>query len=171
MRKSALPNLLGVLTALSGSCLSAQVAVAIASNVNAQPFTVTGTGCAPGNYTVPQNLQWTPGASCTVAFPSPYGAQAGTRYVFSAWQDGDASNPRTFVAPAQAVTLTATFAIQFYLTVQAAPPQGGTAAGEGWYGAGSQATISASPAARYQFVNWTAGPVPNPLRPTRQPSI
>ena len=163
MRKSALPNLLGVLTALSGSCLSAQVAVAIASNVNAQPFTVTGTGCAPGNYTVPQNLQWTPGASCTVAFPSPYGAQAGTRYVFSAWQDGDASNPRTFVAPAQAVTLTATFAIQFYLTVQAAPPQGGTAAGEGWYGAGSQATISASPAARYQFVNWTAGPGTQPI--------
>ncbi|HYL77970.1 MAG TPA: hypothetical protein VEU96_27400 [Bryobacteraceae bacterium] len=154
MRKSATPYLLVVLTVLNGTCLSAQVAVTIASNVNAQPFTVTGTGCAPGNYTAPQTLPWTPGASCSVAFPSPYSAQAGIRYNFSAWQDADISNPRTFVAPAQAVTLTATFATQFYLTVQVSSPQGGTAAGEGWYGAGTEATISATPATGYQFINW-----------------
>src|SRR5258708_6871728 len=154
MRTSATPYLLVVLTVLNGTCLSAQVAVMITSNVNAQPFTVSGRGCAPGNYTVPQTLPWTPGASCSVAFPSPYSAQAGTRYIFSAWQDTDISNPRTFVAPAQAVTLTAIFATQFYLTVQVTPPQGGAAAGEGWYGAGSPASISATPAVGYQFINW-----------------
>ena len=157
MRQSALPCLLVVFAALNGACLSAAVAVTIASNVNAQPFTVTGTGCAPGNYTVPQKLQWTPGASCTLAFPSPYSAQPGTRYLFSAWHDADASNPRTFAAPAEAVTLTAIFTQQFYLTVQVAPPQGGTATGEGWYGAGSQAAIGATPADGYRLINWSAG--------------
>ncbi len=154
--KSVLLHLL-VLAASSTSFVSAQVAVTITSNVNLQPFTVSGTGCAPGDYNVPHTLQWVPGASCAVTFPSPYTSQAGTRYVFARWQDADSSNPRTFVAPPQADTLTATFATQFYLTVQALPPQGGAAAGEGWYDSGSQAMISATPTDGYRFNNWTFG--------------
>jgi len=38
MRKSATPSLLVALTVLSGTCLCAQVAVKITSNVNAQSF-------------------------------------------------------------------------------------------------------------------------------------
>ncbi len=81
------------------------VVVTINANTASQVFTVTGTGCAPGwRWRVPQTLQWAPGASCTVAFVSPYSQQAGIQYLLTGWQDGSTSNPRVIVTPAQPTT-------------------------------------------------------------------
>ena len=141
---------------LAQNATAAEIAVTIASNtVNA--FMVAGAGCAPGGYTTPQTLQWSPGASCTVSFVSPYSMQLGIRNVFSGWQDGVTSNPRVITTPAQATTYTASFGQQFLLTVEANPPGGGTVAGGGWFTAYTSPTVTATPAVGYRFVDWTGG--------------
>jgi hypothetical protein len=135
--------------------VASAVPVTITSNLTGRGFTVTGTGCAPGGYTTPQTLEWTAGASCTVAFVSPHSVQLGTQYVFSGWQDGNAANPRTFTAPAQGATYIGSFRTQYLLTIRANPPEGGTVSGGGWVDAGSSTQIAATPASGYRFVDWT----------------
>jgi hypothetical protein len=111
----------------------AAVGVTIAANTANEAFTVSGTGCAPGGYTTSQTLQWSPGASCTVLFVSPFSAQVGTQYVLTGWQDGSTANPRAIVVPAQSTTYTATFKTQYQAIVLANPPAGGTVlGGVGW---------------------------------------
>jgi len=60
---------------------------------------------------------------CVLTFPSPVSGPTGTRYVFNAW-DAIAGNPRTITAPASAITTTAGFQTQYFLTTSAST--GGT---------------------------------------------
>jgi len=131
------------------------VPVTIAASSPGEAFTVSGSGCSPGGYVAPQTLNWTPGASCTVAFVSPHSIALGTRDVFASWQDSVAANPRVFVAPAQAATYVATFTSQAFLSATANPPAGGTVSGGGWYPPGTTVTVTATPSAGYQFLDWT----------------
>jgi hypothetical protein len=133
----------------------AAVAVTITANISNAGFTVTGTGCAPGGYSVPQTLQWAPGASCTVAFVSPYSQQVGTQYVLTGWQDGSTANPRVIVTPDQSTTYTASFKTQYQPIVTVNPPTGGSVSGGGFVDAGGTATLTATPADGYRFVNWS----------------
>ena len=141
------------------------VTVTINSNTASQVFTVTGTGCAPGGYTTPQILQWGPGSSCTVAFVSPYSQQAGTQYVLTGWQDGSTSNPRVIVTPAQSTTYTASFKTQYQLSVNVNPPAGGSVSGGGFVDVGGTATLTATAATGYRFVNWS-GSITTTANPT-----
>ncbi len=143
----------------------ADVSVTITANVTNAAFTVTGTGCAPGGYSVPQTLQWGPGASCTVAFVSPYSQQAGTQYVLTGWQDGSTANPRVIVTPAQSTTYTASFKTQYQLIVNVNPPTGGSVSGGGFVDAGGTATLTATAANGYRFVNWS-GSITTSANPT-----
>jgi probable HAF family extracellular repeat protein len=141
----------------------AQVPVTVTANAVNQVFTVSGSGCAAGSYTTPQTLQWAPGASCTVAFVSPYSLQTGTQYVLTGWQDGNTANPRTITVPAQAATYTANFKTQYLVSVVASPSQGGTVTGGGWVDGGATATLTATASTGYRFVNWSNGSQTNPL--------
>jgi len=89
-----------------------------------------------------------------VALTSPQYPQDGTQYVFTGWQDGGATNPRTITVPAQAATYTANFNTLYFLTTVANPTQGGTVSGSGWYAANSTATVTATPAGGYRFLYW-----------------
>ena len=142
-----------VLTLLAVACLRAQVPITIASNPPGLSFTVDGSGCSPGTYTAPATLTWT-GVVCTVTFVSPQSGTTGAQYLFNNWQDGPSSNPRTFVAPAQATTYTANFNTKYLLTVLANPPAGGTVSGGGWYDPGFTATVGATAAIGYRFTGW-----------------
>jgi probable HAF family extracellular repeat protein len=141
------------------------VLITVTANVANQVFTVSGSNCAPGTYTTPQTLQWAPGASCTVAFVSPYSLQTGTQYVLTGWQDGNTTNPRTIIVPAQAATYTATFKTQYLVSVVASPPQGGTVAGGGWVDANATATLTATASTGYRFVNWSGAFGSSPANP------
>lgn len=58
-------------------------------------------------------------------------------------------------------TYTVTHAYNYYqVSVAAAPPTWGTVTGNGVYGQGFQATVTATPAANYTFFNWTENGVP-----------
>jgi len=127
-----------------------------ASPANGPAFTVAGSGCQPGQYTTPQTLQWTPGASCNVAFITPYTKQ-GTRYVFAGWQDGSsASATRVLSTPAQATTYTAVFSTQYYVSLNLIPQSSGAiSGGGGWIPASSVVNLTATAAPGYRFVYWS----------------
>ena len=143
-----------------------EIPVTIASNPPGQTFSVAGNGCRPGGYTTPQTLGWIPGSACTVTFLSPQASAIGARYFFSGWQDGGiTSNPRTITAAAQATTFTANFAAQYYVNAYPDSP-GGTVSGSGWYNAGANAAITATPASGYRLVVWNGAPGPSDVATT-----
>lgn len=84
-------------------------------------------------------------------------------YKFSKWNDGNTSNPRSVTVNADA-TYTASFtaAGNCTLTVKTCDANWGTVSGGGSGASGRTATITASPAANYQFVRWNDGNTDNP---------
>jgi hypothetical protein len=114
-------------------------------------FTSAGTGCAPGNYTTPLTLSWTPGSSCTLTITPPQAAP-GVQYALQ-WQDGTTSPSDSVIAPATTATYTATFTTEYQLTTAASA--GGTVSQGGYYPSGTNATVTATPGAGYYFVNFT----------------
>ena len=80
-------------------------------------------------------------------------------YSFVSWtQNGNVvsgSASYTFTANAS-VTLVANFSqITYTISTSASPSAGGTTSGGGIYGSGSSVTVTATPNAGYNFVNWT----------------
>ncbi len=83
-------------------------------------------------------------------------------YVFANWTnnlntDVVTENPYTVTATAD-VTYTANFqeeAVTYTISVSANPVEGGTVTGGGTYDKGANATLTATPNANYNFVNWT----------------
>ncbi len=85
--------------------------VEITSSPSGMAFTSSGTGCAPGTYTTPQTLAWTPGGSCSLSVVTPE-SYSGTQYVFNKWEDGSTGTTHMVTAP----TTTATYTANFFTT-------------------------------------------------------
>lgn len=86
-------------------------------------------------------------------------AQPNTGYEFVQWTDGTTANPRSFIVT-EDVTYTATFqAVNYTISVSAAPADGGMVTGGGSYTYGQTADLEAVPAAGYEFVSWNDGVV------------
>jgi Divergent InlB B-repeat domain/Subtilase family len=147
----------GIVNALAAvaSVVTSTVNVTITSNTTGLSFTVSGTGCAAGNYVTPKTLGWTPASSCVVTFSSPQSGPPGVQYTFSNWSDGPASNPRTITAPSATTTYTANFQTGYQLTINSSA--GGTVAPTtgSFYNAGTVVAISATPNAGFVFSSWT----------------
>jgi hypothetical protein len=84
--------------------------------------------------------------------------------VFTGWT-GDASCPAGTTSPAPVVmdgdrTCTATFALQYVLTINTAGSGSGTTTGSGTYLAGASAQISANPATDSNFTGWSGPACP-----------
>jgi len=131
-----------------------QPTVTIASSPSGLSFTASGTGCAPGGYTTPQNLTWTPGSQCTLAFSTPQGGGAGVQYAFNHWEDNSTIASRSITAQTTA-TYTATFNTQYLLTTAANPAAGGSVSGAGFYTSGSSVTAIPQANASYVFTGWS----------------
>jgi hypothetical protein len=131
--------------------------VTINSAPSGLAFTVTGDACQAGSYTTPQTLTWN--SSCAAGFTSPQTPGAGTQEVFTAWADGPTDAPRTFPTPTAAIAYTANFDTQYQLTTLVSPAGAGAVTGGGlFYDSNSNAPVTATANAGYQFFNWT-GPV------------
>ena len=79
-------------------------------------------------------------------------------YKFVQWSDGVTDNPRTIVVVSD-MTFTAEFELKEYtLTTEA---ENGTVKGAGTYKHGDKATLTATPAEGYKFVQWSDGVTDN----------
>lgn len=90
------------------------------------------------------------------AVPNPH-------YHFVTWSDGVTSNPR-LVTVLYDSTFTAVFAAddRHYVTVNSSDDSLGSVLGEGYYYYGDQAVLTAIPAERAYFVQWSDGIIANP---------
>ena len=127
--------------------------VEVTTSPSGLAFTSAGTGCESASYTSPQTLTWTPGSSCTLSVTSPIPAGTGVQYAFSQWQDGTTATTDAVTAPATTATYTATFTTQYQLTTTSG--NGGTVSAGGFFNAGTDATITATPAPGFTFINFT----------------
>jgi hypothetical protein len=101
----------------------------------------------------PPELIWAPGSVHDLTVLASVDSGSGTRYVFTSWNDGDTSVSRTV---SKGGVYTANYKAQHELTIESAysAPEG-----EGWYDAGSTATISVTsieePTTRHIFTGWS----------------
>jgi photosystem II stability/assembly factor-like uncharacterized protein len=123
------------------------VTVTVRSTPNGRSFTVDGTP-----YSSSQTFTWAPGAPHTIEATSPQDVSADTRYLFTTWSDGEAATHT--VSPNGNITYTATFKVQYVLTMTAGA--GGTAGPSGgWTDGGSLVSVTASPDSGYSFDSWS----------------
>lgn len=115
-------------------------------------FSTSGAGCTPGTYTTPVTLIWTPGSTCQLSV-APTETATGTEYTFTQWQDGTTGTTDSVTAPATSAVYTLSFSTSYLLTTSAGT--GGTVSAGGYYPAGDNATVTATPATHYSFVNFT----------------
>ena len=127
--------------------------VEVTSSPSGLAFTSSGSGCAPGNYTTPLTLSWTPASSCTLNATTPQAAGTGVQYAFSQWDDNSTDASRMITAPATTATYTSTFTTQYQLTTSAGA--GGSVSAGGFFDSGTEAMVSATPSAGYFFLNFT----------------
>ena len=120
----------------------------------------------------PQSVIWTNSDPHVIGIPSPQAGSAGVRYAFAAWSDGGAQT-HSVTNPA-ATNYLAQFTTQHLFTASIAG-NGMVSVTNGWYDAGSNATVTANADLYYHFTNWS-GDVPggeaaaNPLSvPMDQP--
>lgn len=108
-------------------------------------------------YTAPQSFWWVEDSNHDIGVTSPQDlGVTGEQFVWASWSDtGTQTHSVTATA---AITHTASFTTQYYLTVDS--PQG-TTSGEGWYDAGTTAnagldvdTVTVG-ATQYVFAQWT----------------
>ncbi len=123
------------------------VTVTVRSTPSGRSFLVDGSP-----YTSSQTFAWVPGASHTIEATSPQTVSADARYLFMTWSDGGAATHT--VSPNGNITYTATFKVQYVLTVTAGA--GGTAGPSGgWTDGGSLVSVTASPDSGYSFDSWS----------------
>ncbi len=103
-------------------------------------------------YTNAQNFNWASGSLHTIAATSPQSGGAGVQYVWSSWSDGGAISHG--VNPTVSTTYIANFATQYFLTMNTATG-GSVSPVSGWYGSGTNLTITAAPFSGYTFDSWT----------------
>ena len=93
-------------------------------------------------------------------------AHSNTGYTFTQWNDGNITNPRSVFVEGNA-TYTAVFApLQYEITTECDPVEGGTVTGAGTYDYGSTATLTATPNENYIFLCWSDGIASNPRNVT-----
>jgi hypothetical protein len=123
------------------------IPVTVQTSPSGLTFTVDGTA-----YTSPQTFNWTTNSTHTIATTTPQ-TGGSAQYSWSSWSDGGAISHT--VSPAVATTYTANFtATQYYLTMNAGTG-GSVSPVSGWYNAGTNLNISATPSGGFTFSGWT----------------
>jgi adhesin/invasin len=103
-------------------------------------------------FTAPQTFTWTANTAHTIATDTTQPGAAGSRFVWSSWNDAGALSHT--VSPLVNTTYTATFGTQYSLTMNAGT--GGTVSPPtGWFASGAAVPITATPGTGYGFSAWT----------------
>ncbi|MGQ9539102.1 MAG: PKD domain-containing protein [Candidatus Bathycorpusculaceae bacterium] len=111
--------------------------------------TVTYTADTDPTETVPFTVWVSAGSQITYAYQEIVpGAQPGVRYILTGV---DPSSPQTVNNP---LTISASYQVQYYLTVRTDPPGLVTISGEGWYNPAQSVQLTAPTVSGYMFQYW-----------------
>jgi uncharacterized protein (TIGR03437 family) len=125
-------------------------------NVNSVPagltLTVDGSSCI-----TPCSVQKPVGTSVAITAPSSVAGANGVRYDFAGW---DGASNGTVVAAAGLQTVTAKYQTLYRLSWSSRPANTGSwqilpSSPDGYFAAGTQLTVTFTPATGWQFQNWT----------------
>ena len=83
-------------------------------------------------------------------------------YVFVQWGDGALQNPRSVFVEGNAIYLAEFNRLEYEITTQSNPEEGGTVSGGGTYHYGDTITLTATPNDNYMFLCWSDGIASNP---------
>jgi len=108
----------------------------------------------------PKDFSWTIGSTKSVAATTAVPAGTGKQYAWSSWANGDGLSGAsgTYTTPSSAITVTAVYATQWYLTVTSSY---GSPTGQDWYTSDSSASssvtspVSGGTGIQYVCTGWT----------------
>jgi len=124
-------------------------------NSNAQGTVLVVNGQSYSYSQLPVTIYASPGSSVSFSWISPILGGTGTQFVWTS-TSGLSTSQSGSIPMASPGSVTATYQEQFYLTMSANPSSGGSVSpSSGWYNAGSQITISATPNNVFAFLNWS----------------
>ena len=126
--------------------VTSNVPVMVQTSPLGQSFTVDGT-----NYSSAQAFNWLYGSGHTIATTSPQSGGAGVQYVWGSWSDSGAMSHS--VTATTSVTNTASFATQYFLTMNAGLG-GSVTPVSGWNNSNAVVNISATSSNGYAFGAW-----------------
>jgi uncharacterized repeat protein (TIGR02543 family) len=127
----------------------------LTANFSQNAYTISTSSSPANGGTTSGGGSFSHGDNATVsAVPS-------TGYTFVNWTQGGtvvSTNASYSFTVTSGLTLVANFSqITYTVALSSAPAAGGTTSGAGTYGSGTTATVTATPATGYRFVNWTQG--------------
>jgi len=136
----------------------------VANFVQTAQITVTSNPTGSGfvkvddsSITTPQTYTWDVGSQHALEALSSVSGGAGTRYVWTSWSGGGAQT-QTYIVPVSSETITATYQIEYQLTMQVNPLGSGSTTppeGSSWHVSGTVVNIEAFSASGYIFSSWT----------------
>ena len=130
------------------------------------------TGSTPSDYTISATANPRNGGTITGAGTYTYGqtctliATPAEGYEFDCWEENDTeivggvTLEFTVTCNRSLTTKFIQATPQFTITTEADPSEGGSTSGDNTYDSGTRATVVATPASGYDFVNWTVNDVP-----------
>jgi hypothetical protein len=123
------------------------VDVTIASDPPGRTVVVDGQ-----SFVAPVSFAWELYSQHTISADSIQAGGVGTRYRFEDWSDGGGRS-HTITVPWDPLTVTADFVTEHFLSF-VTQDRGTTNPGDGWFEAGTEVQVEATPYAYYTFTHW-----------------
>ena len=128
-------------------------------DANPRVTSLTVDGVTYGASQLPKRFSWRSGSSHSFSVEDTIPIDAGRRYVFTRWSDGDTSTSRTLTVTAS-TTYTAYFETQYALSIFISPSGAGTTtpSADGsphWEEADTTVSVTETPNAGYSFYYWS----------------
>ncbi|MGC9209490.1 MAG: right-handed parallel beta-helix repeat-containing protein [Nitrososphaeria archaeon] len=136
--------LVGLNVSVSGITSGAQGTVV---TINGVPYTYSQ---------LPVTVYVLPGSNVTYSFAQQVYGGSGVRFVWVRSSGPSAAISGSFVMASEPSELRGVYQAQYYLTMIVTPSGAGNVSpSSGWYNAGTEVTISATPASGYEFLYWS----------------
>ncbi|MEM0288289.1 MAG: hypothetical protein QXG05_09025, partial [Nitrososphaerota archaeon] len=125
----------------------------LSSSASGTVLTVDGVSY---NYNqLPISFSWQSGSQHSFSWASPINGGQGTQFIWQSTSGLSNAQSGTITVTGSG-SITGNYGTQYYLTMSASPSsEGSVSPASGWYNAGSQVTITATPNSGYNFAGWS----------------
>lgn len=154
-------NVVGVYDSVDSVFITATGGTLSYGSAVSSNYTITTSVFPSGSGSVTGGGSYASGSNVTLT------ATPSSGYVFTEWNDGNTSNPRT-ITVTQSESYTAYFGLEstpiptYTISTSVSPSGSGSVSGGGSYSSGVTAVLTASPSSGFVFVRWSDNSVENP---------